>query len=213
LRSRHHAEGCQHSTITPLPLPTDNLYKFCALTGVVVIVLFIWQASTLKDEYAAKDIEFSAASKRFDIEKKPLEEALKKAREDTEAIKKDIAAGNPSPEKIKALELKTAESGRLVHEQQLRGIEFAATSSQLHLIMEHRIELLWEALFVLFGAGTLAVYGFKNWRRLQLKQDELLDLQLKEARGERATTKPQAGRTPAAEAVQNRTTSSKTVDG
>jgi hypothetical protein len=168
--------------MTPLPLPTDNLYKFCALTGVVVIVLFGWQASTLKDAYATKDIEFKAAHSRFDVEKKIVEDALKNARAQIEAIKKDIAAGNPAPEKISALELKTQETARLTHEQVLRTIDFRATADQLNLIMTHRFELLCEALLVLFGAGALAVYGFKNWRLLQLKQDELLDLQLKEAR-------------------------------
>lgn len=168
--------------MAPLPLPTDNLYKFCALTGVVLLVLFFWKTSELKDEYAAKSIEFDSVSQKLAIEQKILEATLEKRRAELSELEKAISAGNPSTDKIQEVTRKTDESGRLVREQQLRSIDFKAVSSNLHLIMEHRFELLYVSIFVFIGAGLLSIYGFKNWRRLQLKQDELLDLQLKEAR-------------------------------
>ena len=38
------------NAIGPLPLPTDNLYKFYALTGVAVILLTLYTAWRLSDD-------------------------------------------------------------------------------------------------------------------------------------------------------------------
>jgi hypothetical protein len=147
--------------------------------------LFFWRCGTLREEYDAKDVDYTAAQSGFDLEQKALQDAIAKLGKDIEKLTSEIAKGNPAPDIVKTLEEKSAETGRLVHEQQIRGIEFHAVNRRLILLITYRTELVIAALFVLVGGGLLAVYGFRNWRTLQLKQDELLDLQLKEARDAR----------------------------
>lgn len=145
-----------------------------------MIVLFLWRASILKEQYALKNIEYTAAARRFDAEQKFLMDAIDKSQREVAKIKADGSASDA--EQLRQAERKSEESGRLLREQTLRAIDRTATIERLTLIIDYRVEMVVAALFVFFGAGPLAVYGFVNWRRLQLKQDELLDLQLKEAR-------------------------------
>ena len=60
----------------PFPLPTDNLYKFCAFVGVVMIGLCLYRSFNLKHEYAIREIELGAATQRADLEKTALQRLL-----------------------------------------------------------------------------------------------------------------------------------------
>jgi hypothetical protein len=155
----------------PFPLPTDNLYKFCALVGVVVIGLCLYRSSNLKHEYAIREIELGAATQRADLEKTALQTLIDEGLKEVKALE---AGKIPTQKDSEVLENKRREAERLTKEFALRNIEVISLTKQLTLIIKDRTELLFEAFIAFIAGGFLSVYGFVNWRKLQQQQDKLL---------------------------------------
>jgi hypothetical protein len=159
----------------PFPLPTDNLYKFCALVGVVVIGLCLYRSFNLKHEYAIREIELGAATQRADLEKTALQTLIDKVGAELKEGEASVEAGTtPAQRDSEALKNKHREAERLVREYTLRNIEVISLAKQLTLIVKDRIELLFEAFIALIAGGVLSVYGFAKWWKLQQQQDRLL---------------------------------------
>lgn len=122
------------------PVPTDNLYKFCALAGIILCVATLYYAVTIAAQITEQQVSYEAAIKKQIIL--------------IDDLKKSTVAGSK--------------------EQKLLEVDLEATQTKLR---PARIRLI--AIFILSGTfsfvgGSLATYGFRNWRVIQQRQDQLL---------------------------------------
>ncbi|MEA3189088.1 MAG: hypothetical protein QOD99_2918 [Chthoniobacter sp.] len=188
--------------MNPIPLPTNNLYKFCAIAGITLILVSLygsWKVThelfTLENEQALAlekgRVEAEWSSREADVLKrsyadllwnqqqssnptdKPPENVLRVPLSPTE-FSRQLDAGLATAKQI-SLNVKTIESRR-------REIDFLANE---------RFLVRWvTAAGILLGIW-LSVYGFRNWRTLQLHQDKML-LAQKLHLSERLTPSPPA---------------------
>ena len=165
-------------------LPTDNLYKFCAISGIV-IVLFVgyttWQKwSDLRQREESILAEGDAVKlsvfwwQQLERERSGALKALAKSDPTMPTI---MLGGDPIPRDhfwnyLDSRE-KEIETGRL---------KVVDTMATLNKTISLRQEMNWMLLVsggtAVFGLILLG-YGFWNWRTIQLKQDRVLEMELK----------------------------------
>jgi chromosome segregation ATPase len=92
--------------MTPIPLPTDNLYKFVALTGVAVVMTSVVLRATKLDEIELKQLDtmtqhrvlliegnaLKSQVERLSVESTALESSIAGTKLDVEALSKPAAA-------------------------------------------------------------------------------------------------------------------------
>jgi hypothetical protein len=165
-------------------LPTDNLYKFCAISGIV-IVLFVgyttWQKwSELRQRVESLEAEGDAVKLSvgwWQILEKERSEALKNFAKNDPTMPTIMLNGDPIPRDhfwnyLDSRE-KEIENGRL------KIVDTMATMKKIMSLEQEMNWMLW------VGGGTVVFgfflmgYGFLNWRSIQLKQDKVLEMELK----------------------------------
>ena len=170
----------------PFTPPTDNLWKFVALTGIVVFCFAIYYPYHRYQELVLKKISSLISMNQCLIEGKYLKqdnndfnttlEDLKRQLKDKIAQGK-IPAENPFnkldrpikelKEKAKAIELKTAEI-------EIRKMETDALSKEIEYFLR------WGRRYQITGI-ILAIFGFVMWYlKTQRYQDKILKQQAKE---------------------------------
>ena len=120
-------------------VPTDNLYKFCALSGIILCVATLYYGVIITDQTSQKIDDHDAAKKRQTI----LIEDVKKNGADSKE------------EKLLQVDLESTNIRLQRARFRLGGLFF------------------FTGIFSVFGA-SLATYGFRNWRAIQQRQDQLL---------------------------------------
>ena len=175
--------------MSPIPsLPTDNLYKFCAVAGsvaIVVSVLVAFQAwrDLLGQQFSMRTLVEEQADREFDYK---IADAVSKPwwRTDDERAHPDVEATKTAELEEQARRLKTvvAESGKRLEAERDR---LNRARYDLGIIA------LGAGIFMLLGVA-LVIYGFRKWHVLQLKQDQLLELELKQRLQETAKRPNQA---------------------
>jgi len=178
--------------MTPLPtLPTDNLYKFCAISGLAIILVSgyaSWSITnalfklknqqTLAIEKAALESEF--INKSFDVTQRSHADLLYNQKN------RDLIAEGKSPEESsearerlrvplspadvhRQLEEEIASSKRIL----LDKLEIEARLAEMNWVADERIVIRWITAAGMLGGAALSFYGFRNWRTLQIHQDKL----------------------------------------
>jgi hypothetical protein len=169
------SEGCRmYEAIKP---PTDNLYKFLALSGLIVFLFFGW--AHLKDDLAIL---------KHRIEIAQMVERLVKIRHDyalpvAKAIDKEIEEGKIKWDaKAHARIRKVLIEDKLPEEDRLRDEFFELALKGRKLV--HNDDP--ERVAILVGAATgfvFMVIGFSLWyRRVQRPLDEIMRYDLEERR-------------------------------
>jgi hypothetical protein len=163
--------------VNPIPsLPTDNLYKFCAVAGGVAIIvsgLVLFQAwrDILRQQQSVKSLAAEKSEQEFTLE---LADMVSKPWWQPE--------GGDTPE---------AAAAKAELQEQARRIKSAVDEVRKKLASDEEALDLAKYDFGIVGLAVgvvgivgfvLASYGFYNWRKLQLKQDELLEFELQERR-------------------------------
>ena len=143
-------------------LPTDNLYKFKALVGVVLAV-FVFCFPALKTmELRLQSYDLNTHIEKLKIETEFLSNELKLLRENK----------NPTNEELKVIDQK----GLL---NQTRAAELLGDNAKIEY---QRGMLKASVIFMIIGSLlglTLAVSGFREWHfHVQHPQDVLLRLQV-----------------------------------
>ena len=171
--------------MNPLPsLPTDNLYKFCAISGLVIVIFVgytTWQKwSDLRQRGEA--IEAEAEAMKLSVGwwqtlERERSESLKTLAKSDPTMPTIVLNGDPIPRDQFWNYLdnreKEIETGRL------KTVDSVARFGKIVSLQQEMIWMLWVAGGSIAFGLLLMGYGFWNWRAIQLKQDTLLEMQLK----------------------------------
>src|SRR5947209_1014418 len=172
--------------MNPLPsLPTDNLYKFCAISGLVIVIFVgytTWQKwSDLRQRGEA--IEAEAEAMKLSVGwwqtlERERSEALKTLAKSDPTMPTIVLNGDPIPRDQFWNYLdnreKEIETGRL------KTVDSVARFGKIVSLQQEMIWMLWVAGGSIAFGLLLMGYGFWNWRAIQLKQDTLLRDAIKE---------------------------------
>lgn len=168
-------------------LPTDNLYKFCALSGVVLLlfgatfpVQKLFETQDNLDRVETEIAILGAQTSAFQQEAQRL-------KSDSESLQSDIAAAeeNPRTADVEALGARNAKANTTLSAASKKGHQLTITNLRQkgnldhvgHLVQRMWLYLLAAAAFML-GGLSLARFGFKHWyHRVQKPSDEILQRQ------------------------------------
>jgi hypothetical protein len=164
--------------VSPIPsLPTDNLYKFCGVVGALFIIvsgLVFFQA--WRDVLGQERLVVTHAA-NFDEDQRDRAFDLKLTEMTAEPW---WQPDGTTAKQMAAARAKSQEEARRILaaiEEATKGL--ASDRERLAVARyDFRIVALAAGVAALVG-GLLGSYGFVNWRILQLKQDRLLELELR----------------------------------
>jgi hypothetical protein len=170
-----------------LPLPTDNLYKFYALTGVAIVLFTVYTVNRLTEELLHRVRATSLAVDKAEIESDFLKHQKDRIKEigngakanlsDEDARKQGKVPLHISEEEFEKMLVQTEELDR---DFRLRLAEARSASNEngqaLRSLKDVRIVGM---ILGIFG-GLLALYGFKKWSVIQQMQDKALEREFPE---------------------------------
>jgi hypothetical protein len=180
----------------PTP-PTDSLYKFKAIGGILMILASGYLAYREVHDIAdleshlysdvlivqAENESFSEREASLGAEVKRLEEAAKDLPPISTATEADKTVARALRDQLREARrtLDVAVSDLAGKRKQLAILE--GKRDALHVSLIEMSAILIECLLVLLTGASLTVWGFVEWeRKLQRPQDELLQIQLEVAR-------------------------------
>lgn len=181
-------------------LPTDSLYKFCALSGILILLISVYFPIKMDETIMSKIFETTKKQKQLQIETKYLSEILNSIKNGTkdigsvvqqveDAIEKSEKKEKPdSNESIKIYEkhMKTRkmleESRKNIEESRniLKSLELNAVETEIakdKLVRLHKqFKIVWRIGIAGGAIGILlAFYGFLSWYfRIQVYQDRII---------------------------------------
>lgn len=172
-----------------LPLPTDNLYKFCALVGIVIVGTAIyWEQGLLENVHeraVSLNLELDKAGVELEYSQ-DLTKVLRRTLDNTQAKRSaedSLKEGKVLVNITEADLLKSADRLReLGRDMQLKGVEMTSAREELERQKQRSTRAIWTGAAYEMIGGLLALYGFWKWYVLQKKQDALLDRQIADLR-------------------------------
>ncbi len=163
-----------------LQIPTDNLYKFCALSGMITFAaanyILLSEASSVFDRFHEEELqaviiktELDHLEVDFDRFEKQLDLAESKGGEND--VESSSNLGNEQRETLENLIL-------IKRQIELRTVELEY-SHKKSLYLFRRLWVVFIADIIISGfGGGLAVIGFRQWYKyLQEPQDKLVERQ------------------------------------
>jgi Tfp pilus assembly protein PilX len=164
--------------MTAIPsLPTDNLYKFCAVTGVILIVLSVSATWLRIGSLARKNVFMSSAERNVDAAKNLAEALLKANEQNVRALSRVDEKARPPEQEFKFTQDTIALLDR-TYTLQKEETQMLIEVKEAFIVRNEAIFVGWVSVLGLVSGAVLGVYGFVNWRKLQLIQDRLLSKQL-----------------------------------
>jgi len=165
--------------MNPFNPPTDNLYKFCSLTGVVMVLFALYVPYLLADQLYSKLTAGILEEKRIQIEIQYLEVEINRMKEAIESFKlaetpESVLRSGKTPIPISLAEYRELNVARDKALKDLR-LKAAATESSVSEVnrLGRQLEVVYlRAILTLLAGTLLANYGFRRWyNRVQLYQD------------------------------------------
>jgi len=150
--------------------PTDNLYKFCSISGLVIILICMYFGINSIQELEAESINLNTDVQVFTLEMRFLSRDIDlinfKIEEETKKAKEDINFTDlPHQQELDIYQQKLVEQGK---KQLLIDGKIDLINKKLWWMHMYKIFF---PLFNVFGL-LLGVYGFKNWITIQKKMDK-----------------------------------------
>lgn len=170
--------------------PTDNLYKFLALVGTVIVILSIYFTETRVAEVGDTIINVEEVQ---NISKARYEALKIKLGQLNEIIDNSIAEQTGKKKAVGKLEVRYSETEikalhrqvqDLIGEQGIEMVKVNTSMKRLEKLNERSKRIFnWNILFIAVGA-LMAYNGFILWyRRVQRPLDELLQNELSALKG------------------------------
>ncbi len=186
-------------------IPTDNLYKFMALSGLVLIIASYfplyhgWMTGVdlekVKGENKLIEQEVNWVQQELDILDRQMDNFITRTAERTGMSESEITAvlnngqslveiskGLKDEEaKWKELESKFREHLKLFREQIIKQIQLSSNLDVINYRLKAMLQLKRLAYISSFVGGLLTVWGFGLWyTKLQVPQDLLIKLKIKD---------------------------------
>lgn len=136
--------------MTPLPLPTDNLYKFCAITGIVIIGFSIFYFDKV-----VRDLVDRREAIQLAIEKAKIEISG----EESQAISTVASVGK---------------DGQIHVTQTIRLLEIDHRKKEAAQLLWRETWTERGAIGSLIFGVMMSVFGFVKWWGIQRLQDKIL---------------------------------------
>ena len=165
-----------------IPLPTDNLYKFVALSGVVMVLVSIYLAytKTLEVNLAANDAD--EQNDILNLEMETIQGELKKLNDFREVISKKTKSENldDKREAIELVELvdfdDRIESLKILRKEfRISSARFISNERRFKEQLDIAAKLRMVCLFTGGIGAVMAFFGFIFWyRRVQKPLDKIL---------------------------------------
>lgn len=193
-------------TLPPIP-PSDNLYKFTAIGGLILVVLSLYIPLKLKLDLDLVGIDMKNSIKEQDYAQKKmdevggqLDEQLQLLEADTAEYRKRLAErkkgspGHLQDLKVQDTQLEefkgTVGQFKKMHEEKvLNYFQFSRTTEKQLALASHTLEISKISLITLVIGMILTLFGFINWYfRFQIHQDRIIKAQAEQ------WTKPQPER-------------------
>ncbi len=170
-------------------IPTDNYYKFCAISGVLLAIFSIYFITKVLIEALEESIILSGEIKEVNLD---LAELLRIKEETTKGLEKFFQTANDKNIEQKNipenLEISDADVNRIQELHQLNtdsidrstAIQKAyvqlATKSRLQMFKAIQLLILFPMfIYILLLSIKLAKFGFKNWfEKVQKLNDRIL---------------------------------------
>ena len=172
-------------------IPTDSVYKFLAIAGIVLNVAFtIWlltKTESLTIEVTKYSVDFAVQEIKVNDLKEDSKNGIAKAiklKDEVDEIKKSGQKTTPEQEK-KILEesnnilIQAEKIEKLAREE---SINITILDGKNRILNEYQkqldyyIKLRWPVFILTIG---MAIFGYIGWlKKIQYKQDQLLDLQI-----------------------------------
>ncbi len=164
--------------------PTDNLYKFCAITGLIIIIIPTYFTYSQIDKLQLEIIDLETEANVLNVETEQLEKEASQYGNELQKKEKDLQnaqVDEGNPEKL----IEVIESAKNLTDQNLADVfiknvqEFKKRSIQVDgkkQKMDAKLNAL--KFYVSFTAFTfiigtaLAFFGFKKWHTMQKKLDQ-----------------------------------------
>lgn len=169
-------------TLPPIP-PSDNLYKFAAIGGLILVILslyfFPWKMS-LDLVFEFHDLEFEL--QKWKIESDRLNSELSKKTEDLRPLREKAAAEEPKPDTGRY----DRDVQKKISEQLIILEELKTTRAKLEFVKSQIVGIcVFSVGMAVIGFG-ITYRGFRDWYyRFQVYQDQIVKAQAEQ------WTKPQ----------------------
>jgi hypothetical protein len=165
--------------MTPLPLPTDNFYKFCALVGVVLILAAGYWVFDTDYTIATRLADLGVQNKKVKLEIKYLQQSLNATREKIKTARESTSHGAvPAPGTMNEIQndLKTSDDLSL----RIRGkqADINGLEEQSRIALKAFSIAAIAGPFMFFFGVLLSVYGFRKWYAIQQQMDQLLSAEV-----------------------------------
>ena len=153
-------------------LPTDNLYKFVALAGLILLLVSPVYYQFFSRDVRLKNIDLRAAMGRLEKEVEFLREDTDLLKDNIQAKKQEKSEGhdehNDSVKKVEVLNQKTRETI-------LKTIELNRIGNGVFVYNDQLSLLRWSSIGGAVSGVLLLTLGFYLWyTRIQVYQDQIL---------------------------------------
>lgn len=154
-----------------LKIPTDSLYKFFAITGIIMIIMPSVFLDNEVQELILESYNLKIESEILGIERDYLIEETTLLKEQIDILESDEL----NPEKERELLDETKRLRELTKQAEIKIVEIE-NKLELHSILGDRLKILLRELRILIIAGIILMFfGFYFWYiRVQVYQDGLI---------------------------------------
>lgn len=176
-------------------LPTDNLYKFMTLGGIVIVVFYLWLIRDNSDRLDAALIRYNEAAGQFDVIQTDVEHQLERLQQQVDLVSKlNLDALKPGNSGNPATAQSAISEFSKMHSQYAEALKRREEAYKARIDADHqgftvkqvlernRADLNFAKIEFLSGC-FLTLLGIVAWyTRHQRFQDQLIALQVEAAR-------------------------------
>jgi len=171
-------------------IPTDNLYKFMALSGLALFAAFVLipgqkilelerQAAQLGGEYEILHIELKDREHEFSLVQEKIEALKKKIKKIPQNSRLNKTEGLELLSELREVETEQQNAHQKLIQTKIFRAKINAKNEEMRVVAESTKVTNRVIAFGAFVGIVLMSAGFKLWhKRVQLLQDQLLKLQV-----------------------------------
>lgn len=173
-------------------IPTDSLYKFCAITGIITILFSIYLPYSIFIDTNKQLITMKYEATKLNLEVNYTNEDIKEISENVKEMDKELTILENKSIKLTEIEIKRLKDfakefniknnslKKLIREHEIKVEQLKATQEKLETILNFSDFILKIGNFGRVLGFILSCFGFIMWyKKIQKPQDELILKSLK----------------------------------